>query len=138
MSRTNSKNLTCTINHLALCGHEIWKKAHRHILKFLRLAAVIPAPPLLTFGNLKTLKDLLVRSKGIVRFSMKNGVDDWSRSHYQVYLDFTENNKFGRCLTKRQYKINFPLFCSDRNDLHLSTCKYMPNPVSWIKSQQIL
>ena len=50
-------------NHPVLCAHEISKKAQRHIFKFLKLAAVLPAPSRLALNNLKTLKDLPVRSK---------------------------------------------------------------------------
>lgn len=95
---------------------EIVRKLHKHVVKSLRLNAVLPTPPRIAFRNPKTLKDMLVRSKLKTETSLLQlGTMRCNSSCCEICPQLILGDSFTSTLTGKSYKINFPLECSSTN-----------------------
>ena len=100
--------------------HEILKKALRHTVRLPRLSAVLPAPPRFVFGNPKTLKNHLVRSKLKIR---KNGIDKCGNINCDVFNALYLSNEFESIVKGKNNHINFKFDCNSINMIYVLTYK---------------
>ena len=59
----DSITIVLTFHPALKIAFNVLKRVHRHVQKSPVLKAVLPKPPRIAFGNPKTLRDKLVRSK---------------------------------------------------------------------------
>ena len=86
--------------------------AHKHILKSPRLHSALPSPPRVAFRNPKRIRDKLVRSN-LKEFIYKDsGTNICSHSNCGICKKFESGDQFESKVTKKKYRINFPLACN--------------------------
>ena len=86
--------------------------AHKHILKSPRLHSALPSPPRVAFRNPKRIRDKLVRSN-LKEFIYKDSdTNICSHSNCDICKKFESGDQFESKVTKKKYRINFPLACN--------------------------
>ena len=105
------------------CIHEISRTAQCHIYKSARPAKVLKSLPQVAFGNAKTLKDRLVRSKLRNEFEVETGIFKCNSKRCEVCNYIEPGSKFKSFVTQKSYKINFRFDCNSLDVVYLISCK---------------
>ena len=103
----DSISLVLTFHPALNIAFDVLKRAHRQEQKSTVLKAVLPKPPRITFRNLKTLSDKLVRSKLKLTDDAERGNFPCGRGSYEICNILKCGKEFKSTITREIYKMNF-------------------------------